>query len=828
MGGFVRTAAGLVLAFVLLFSEARALGASGPVPVDRLEIRYAGPADGLPALRDVLYDEVELVESGGVLDAPGMGSIVRRYRIFELVSGGRTRLTSSAVDAVLEAVSGSLADRGAPGLVVRPAADQLERVDGVWEDRRRFGARLTIEVSRTGGLGTAPGSGEGLPNAAVSGGPAVGPALPALTPLASDGAPFELTAVDVSYVRDHPGHPPIAGLLATPVALTPTPDGFVAPRAYGPVVVQPIGAIGREAPAVLYGSALAAVSESIVQRLREAGLVGMYVVPAPDDVPSTSSGLVDRREGQTGPFPFVVYTAIVTRVGSSATGDRIGLEERIDHPHHRRIRENSPVLPWSGRTEEIEPGTEDGAGLMTVEPETGGPGDSGDDSGGAGEGDDPGPRRDLLREDLLNAYAFRLNRHPGRRVDVAIAPGQEDFEAELQYLVREDKPWTAFVQLSNTGTESTSEFRQRFGFVHTQLTNADDILNLDYTTAEFDSANAYNVAYQRPLLGSDRHRWRVSGGFNEFTASDVGANGEAFEGESYFFSGELESTVFQVDELFVDAYVGARYQDIEVNDLSLGATGAAREAIFLPRVGVRVERLGGWSSLSASSQIEWSINELTGAEEEGLEELGRIGPVENWVTYSGSLNASVFLEPLLNYRGWTDPSTPASSTLAHELSFRVFGQYAFNERLIPNAEGVIGGLFTVRGYPESAVAGDSTIFGSLEYRFHVPRVFGVDPTPASLFGRPFRVAPQQVYGAPDWDLVLKGFLDFGRSYISQPLGFEQGEELASAGVGLELQVYRNLSFRTDWAFVLSAIGSPGGTEVDRGDSRVHLLFTLAF
>jgi hypothetical protein len=77
----------------------------------------------------------------------------------------------------------------------------------------------------------------------------------------------------------------------------------------------------------------------------------------------------------------------------------------------------------------------------------------------------------------------------------------------LDYLVAENKPWTAYAELSNTGTKQTNEWRERFGFVHNQLTRSDDILRLDYATAGFDRSHAVNVDYSFPIL-SDRVRAR--------------------------------------------------------------------------------------------------------------------------------------------------------------------------------------------------------------------------------------------------------------------------------------------------------------------------------
>jgi hemolysin activation/secretion protein len=139
---------------------------------------------------------------------------------------------------------------------------------------------------------------------------------------------------------------------------------------------------------------------------------------------------------------------------------------------------------------------------------------------------------------------------------------------------------------------------------------------------------------------------------------------------------------------------------------------------------------------------------------------------------------------------------------------------------------VVGGLFTVRGYPESVVAGDSILVGSAEYRFHFPR--SRPPMEVErqkrLFGRPFRWVPEAPYGKADWDFILKGFLDVGKTIQTDRLGFENNDTLVGAGVGVELQFKQNATLRVDWGFALSSIEN----EVNSGDNRVHVVFTVLY
>ena len=101
-----------------------------------------------------------------------------------------------------------------------------------------------------------------------------------------------------------------------------------------------------------------------------------------------------------------------------------------------------------------------------------------------------------------------------------------------------------------------------------------------------------------------------------------------------------------------------------------------------------------------------------------------------------------------------------------------------------------------------------------------------NPSKTSLFGKPFRVAPQQVYGQPDWDLIFKAFLDVARviKQDRESVGFlEQNETLIGAGVGVEFNFSRNVNLGIDWGFALREAGN-----VDDGSSQVHIITTILY
>ncbi len=603
-----------------------------------------------------------------------------------------------------------------------------------------------------------------------------------------DGAAFDVAPLDVTFYRDHPLHLSMGQVLALEVVLGVTDEGYVAPRAGVDLETLTIGQLGDGTVRRLYASAITRILNRIATEFKANSIIGVFVAPDPNQVILLEGGEDYREAGDTS-LTLVIYTARVTRVRSIASGARIPREDRINNPKHKWIRDHSPVQSFE-------------------------------------EGDDEAARTDLLLKDQLDDYALRLNRHPGRRVDIAVAPAEGVGNAELQYLIQENKPWSAYFQISNTGTESTSEWRERFGFQHTQLTNHDDILLIEYVTAAFESSHLVSGSYERRLRDSERWRWRVDANWNEFEASEVGILGETFTGSGWGFGGELIWNIRQKDEVFVDLVAGARFQHIEVTNPGI-FMGQGEEDIFLPRIGVRAERFTETNGATASAILEWSQSAVTGASVRNLERLGRIAPDKDWAVLRVDAQISTFLEPLIDRAGWEDATTPGSSTLAHEIVASFKGQYAFNNRLIPQQEAVLGGLYTVRGYDESVVAADTTMVFSGEYRFHVPRALAINPEPtAKAFGRrPFKWRPQQVYGRPDWDLVLRAFFDAGFSWNSKRLPFERNETMAGAGVGAELLILRNFSARLDWAMALSDLNNGAG---EKGDHRLHFVLTVLF
>ena len=628
-------------------------------------------------------------------------------------------------------------------------------------------------------------------------------AAPTVVPLPPPSAPevceFSITKFAFEYsTQRHPSMPTVEELLAdSKVTLTRINEGFVAPRqsvATGEVTLADLNAMLPEQGAPKFSrAAIRAVLSAVVRRLNEIGVIGVIVETDAEDL------VVERRsdapggeewtdlrtpdeEGGRTELRLKVYAATIGKVRTVAGGERIiGDLPRVDNVAHERIRKGSPLKPYAA-------------------------GDS--------------ERADLIIRPLLDDYVLKLNRLQGRRVDIAVSGGEQPNEVVLDFLVRENDPLLIYAQVSNTGTKETNIWRERIGIINNQLTGNDDQLSIDYVTGAFKNSNVLNVSYSIPLDDVGDMRLKFFAGYGEFDASAVGQADEQFNGDSYNAGSEFAYSVYQNRELFVDLYAGAKYEQVYVNNFTVQIEGQTN--FLLPNIGARLIKETDQASAHADVGFEFNLPGLADTDKNELNSLGRLNTTDNWLMFKYSGDYSFFLEPIFD----SDNFQQGESTLAHELFFSLRGQYAFDSRVVPSFQAVAGGFYSVRGYDESVAAGDSAIIGTAEYRLHIPRLYAVEEIPGEFLGKPFRFAPQQPYGRPDWDLIARAFIDAAKTTNSDRLSFEQDNTLVGIGVGIELLYNReiNLDLRMDLGMALDAV--PRAT--DEGDLRLHVSATIVF
>lgn len=600
-----------------------------------------------------------------------------------------------------------------------------------------------------------------------------------------DGRVYRVGSFQFEYARQFEGLEALDSLGSTVVELSLVDGVYIAPREGSEGVESSLDDLVRFGPVDLSGSALSAVLRAVRAETEERyGLIGHLVTPSPEEIAFETTQEDLRSSGSSG-LTVLIWPADVALVRTIARGERIAEREHdddvsnVNHPLHSRVR-----------------------GRITLS------------------------QGDLLTKKNVDSPVFTLNRHPGRRVDVSISPSEERGSVVVDYLISEPKQWSLYANISNTGTKSTDEWRQHFGFVHRQLTNNDDILQIDYITASFDEVHALLASYEFDV--TEQARGKVHGRWNQYTASDVGLGFENFEGEGYEVGAELALNVWNDGPRFVDLVGGVRFEHTEVDNRVLLVQGD--EDFLLPFVALRYEKSTPLHNVFGEVKVETNLADAAGTSETMIANLGRPLVENEFTRLTAQLTHSFFLEPIFDPKGFRGDRGPDDMTLAHEMVISVRGQTSFGSRLAPSYQFIAGGAATVRGYDESIAAGDNAVIGTLEYRFHLGKATPIAQDTTDLFGSRFRSARTQPFGSADWDLIFSAFVDIGRVAVQNALFFESDETLIGAGVGVEAQLRRNLTVRLQYAMAFTRIGEQVSPFVatDVGDSRLHFAATFVY
>ena len=626
---------------------------------------------------------------------------------------------------------------------------------------------------------------------------------------------FPVSGIVLTAGTDHPAAPAVTSLGALEIPLQRSGNDWFAGGQGSPEKLRLDAAF--PAGTRLGESSLKAISAGIVTSLNRSGYYGVLVAPDPNQIDPQS--LEDLRSPGDQSLRLTVWFSEVSTVRTVGKGARVGAEGAVNAPRHARIARYSPLKP--------------------------------DAAGGHGA---------LLRKSQLDDYLRRLNRHPGRTVEAAISASDEPGKVVLDYLVTESRPWFVYGQVSNTGTKATDEIRERVGVVHNQVFGRDDIASLDYVTSNFDAANAVFGSYSIPVVYPDKLRARVYGSWGDFDATASRASltqgtinnnndSDRFTGASWVAGFELISSPLRFWGASLDATLGIAWQNVKVMNETTQFGGGTD--LLTPSLSLRFYRSIPVFGFDLSVGYETNLEKTEEADKPKLVRLGRLDTTDDYDLLRGELTVSSYLEPL--FFGISQKNSWQRSTLAHEVSFSARGQMTLSEgRLIPQKEQAIGGFFSVRGYPESVVAGDEAVSSSLEYRFPLPRALRpaseLESAPdetgkkqprredATLFGRPFNGRPPRAYAQPDWDLIFRVFADYGHTRINNRKEAinERNYTLMSVGGGLELQFRRLLNARVDLGYALKEAKTgieaekyvAGYNDVDSGDLRAHFILTL--
>jgi hemolysin activation/secretion protein len=388
----------------------------------------------------------------------------------------------------------------------------------------------------------------------------------------------------------------------------------------------------------------------------------------------------------------------------------------------------------------------------------------------------------------ISKDAQLANENPAKQVTVALQAADDPGQVDATVRVTDEKPWRASAYVDNTGTPNTGNYRLGAGFQHANLTNHDDVFNVQAITSPGHASDVKIVGagYRIPIYSwagvidvlagySSVNSGTVQGLFN------VSGSGDVFGLRYTQLLGRFGSYEHR-------ASIGFDYRAYQNNVTFADGTPLVPDITVRP---VSLAYLGRFSRVGQdlSFNVSYSRNIAGGphgADSDFFAQRndGTTGATSN---YSVVREGAAFTQLL--------PSDFILRALANAQQTR--------DLLVPGEQFGMGGVDSVRGYYEREVANDNGWRASLE-------AYSPD------FGRWF---------GGSWRARALIFTDAARGHDNSPPRdpTHPDNKLGSWGAGVRANLGKSLAARLDFARVTQ----DAGTRVS-GDTRVHFALAVSY
>lgn len=377
------------------------------------------------------------------------------------------------------------------------------------------------------------------------------------------------------------------------------------------------------------------------------------------------------------------------------------------------------------------------------------------------------------------------NENPNKQVQVGLRESEEPDKIDATVTVREQRPWTFGLSLSNAGSATTGRDRFTATAGHTNLFDRDHHFVGAYTTSleRPEDVRQLGLSYRVPLytrggvVGASYTRSDVVGNFGAFTSTGAG---HTFAlnythylppqgGRRSYVTAGLEDKVFEAAR--INDQVAPLAMDRRSRPLVVGTTARTESDTAV----------WGYNVDFAANTGSGSSNDLASYRSEDP----RIGRV-HWRALRGGITYSA---PFAGTWVWTA---------------RALWQYS-PDVLISGEQFGLGGLSSVRGTDlERPISGDQGVSATVE-----------------------ALTPELAAG-----LRLLGFVDAGWLGNNKPNGSNKprSDRLASVGVGARYAV-GPVALSLDYGRIVQGSRVPvtlNSAAPKRGDDRVYVSATVRF
>ena len=243
-----------------------------------------------------------------------------------------------------------------------------------------------------------------------------------------------------------------------------------------------------------------------------------------------------------------------------------------------------------------------------------------------------------------------------------------------------------------------------------------------------------------------------------------------------------------------------RLENVEAYN-SLSTKPAADVLMMTPRVALSLEHTGKYRIANSALSLFGNILSM---DQNELESLGGINVTDRYFRFVISHSENLLIGKMI---GSKDKFTSRHLfTVNFQSSMALSG-----DRHLPHHQFIAGGTGSVRGYPESLVAGDSGYLFSFEYRLPFYALDGSD-------------------GSGDLFWTIAPFIDWGKTSVNDPMSWESDHILLATGFSIHLAFPYGMYSSLDFATPLRRLEA-GGSVLDgtaSGEYRVHGNFGWKF
>ena len=399
----------------------------------------------------------------------------------------------------------------------------------------------------------------------------------------------------------------------------------------------------------------------------------------------------------------------------------------------------------------------------------------------------------------LVEYISDIADHPSRVSRVVLSAGKEPGTVRAVVQAKRNEKPNFSLSTSNSGSEATGKWLFNFAARTDQLSGRDDQVNLGYTISNTGERHSLNGAYYIPLVNPEFTILGIGVGYSSYDASTFAVTTVDFEGDNLYLDLSLSGkpNLFLGDNLSSKVEFGLRMENVSAFNSLFG--NSADVTMLTPRVGFSLDSKGTYRVGKTMASLFGNMSSIDEGEREAL---GGFEATDRYARLQLSHTETFFLGKWIED---TFNKAPGEYFSRQLLSIRAQLDFALSgKRHLPHHQFIAGGTGSVRGYPESPVAGDSGQLLSVEYQ--IPFYYFSDS-----------------YGQADLPWTVGAFIDWARVGVNDPLFFESDHNLLGIGVGVQILLPRGLYARFDLAKPLREL-KVGGNVIDgteSSDYRVH-------